>query len=354
MNFEKTWEEFHREKKSSFPLSFVFSLLSYFYLLAYYCRILLYKLGLIKSKRLEARVISVGNITLGGTGKTPMVIYLGERLKDKGENISILTRGYKRQDRERIELRGKISDWKKVGDEPYLLSGKLTGVPIYVHKNRFESGKKALAKYNTRTFILDDGFQHCSLKRDLDIVMIDCLNPFGNLRLFPAGSLREPLSALKRADVFVLNQADKATNVEEITRVLNRYNSDALRVESSYFLESVKDLSDYSLVHTETLRGKRVTAFSGIANSSSFEKTLDQIGTEIVRYFRFPDHFPYREKDILKLEKDSLDSGAKFMLTTEKDAVRIPKIDKLRIPLYVVGIELKITRGEKDFLKLIG
>ncbi|MGB2697829.1 MAG: tetraacyldisaccharide 4'-kinase [Candidatus Zixiibacteriota bacterium] len=354
MNFEKTWEEFQKNKEASFPLSFVLGFLSYFYLLVYYFRVFLYKLGLIKSKRLNARVISVGNITLGGTGKTPMVIYLGERLKGKSENIAILTRGYKRQDRERIEIKGKISDWKKVGDEPHMLSGKLTGVPIFVHKDRYESGKKAQAKYNNRTFILDDGFQHWSLKRDLDIVMIDCLNPFGNGELFPAGLLREPLSALKRADVFVLNQADQVANVDEIKRVLNRYNSDAMRVESSYHLDFIEDFSSHSLIDTETLRGQRIAAFSGIANSSSFEKTLDQIGTGIVRYFRFPDHFPYGEKDILKLEKDSLDSGADCMLTTEKDAVRIPKIDNLRIPLYVVGIKLKISRGEKDFLKLIG
>jgi tetraacyldisaccharide 4'-kinase len=235
-----------------------------------------------------------------------------------------------------------------------MLYSKLGDIPILVHKNRYQSGRKAIAKYNTRTFILDDGFQHWSLKKDLNIVMINCFNPFGNGRLFPAGFLREPLTALKRADVFVLNQANQAANVEEIKRVLNRYNSDALKIESSYILDFIKNFPNHSLVHTEALRGKRVTAFSGIANSTSFEKTLDQLGIDVIRYFRFPDHFPYREKDILKLEKDSLDAGAEAILTTEKDEVRIPKIKNLKIPLYVVGIKLKITRGEKDFLKLLG
>lgn len=354
MNLEKKWEDFHRDKKSFSPLFFAFRLLSYFYLLAYYFRVFLYKLGLIKSRRLDARVISVGNITLGGTGKTPMVIYLSETLKSRGENIAILTRGYKRQDKERIELKDGNCDWKKVGDEPYMLSVKLNSVPIIVHKDRYESAEKTQSKFNTSTFILDDGFQHWSLERDLNIVMIDCLNPFGNLKLFPAGLLREPLSALKRADIFVLNQADQVTNVDEIKRVLNRYNSDAMKIESSYHLDLIKDFSSHSLVATETVRGKKVAAFSGIANSSSFEKTLDHLGMEIVRYFRYPDHFPYGEKDIFKLERDSLNLCADFMLTTEKDEVRIPKIKSLKLPIYVVGIKLKITKGEKDFLKLLG
>jgi len=354
MNFEKKWEDFHRGKKSSSPLSLVFNLLSYLYLLIYYLRVFLYKLGFIKSRRLDARVISVGNITLGGTGKTPMVIYLSTILKGKGENIAILSRGYKRQDRERIELKDRNCDWKKVGDEPYMLFGKVSDIPIFVHRDRYESGKEAQAKYHTTTFILDDGFQHWSLQRDMNVVMIDCLNPFGNYKLFPAGFLREPLSALKRADVFVLNQADQVTNTDEIKRVLNRYNSDAMKVESLYHLDFIRDFSTHSLIDTEILRGKRVAAFSGIANSSSFEKTLDHLGIEIVRYFRYPDHFPYEEKDILKLEKDSLDLGTDFMLTTEKDEVRIPKIKNLKLPIYVVGIKLKITKGEKDFLKLVG
>jgi tetraacyldisaccharide 4'-kinase len=354
MDFEKTWEEFQKNREASFPLSFVLGFLSYFYLLAYYFRVLLYKLGLIKSKRLNARVISVGNITLGGTGKTPMVIYLGERLKGKSENIAILTRGYKRRDKERIELKGEISDWKKVGDEPHMLSSKLGYVPILIHRNRFKSGKKAQVKYNTRTFILDDGFQHWSLKRDIDIVMIDCLNPFGNGKLFPDGSLREPLQALKRAGVFVLNQANQAANVDKIKRVLNRYNPEALMVESIYLLDAISDFKDYTLVDLETLRGKRVVAFSGIASPLSFEKTLDRSGIRIMKHFRFSDHFPYREKDIFKLEEDSLNLGAEALLTTEKDAVRIPKITKLQIPIYVISIKLKITKGEKDFWRVVG
>jgi tetraacyldisaccharide 4'-kinase len=356
MGVQRIWEEYNRKKKSSFTwhlLRLVFNLLSYLFLLAYYLRVFVYRLGLIKLKKLEARVISVGNITLGGSGKTPLVIYIGERLKARGEDFAILTRGYKREGKEIIELKNKGLPCKKTGDEPYMLSGKLHDVPVLVHKNRFETGKEALKKYNTSIFILDDGFQHWRLERDVDIVMIDCLNPFGGDRLFPAGSLREPFSALKRADILVLNRVDQATNMDEIKIVLNRYNPDALKVESLYVLDSVKDFSDDSLVDIETLKDKKAIAFSGIANSFSFEKTLDQLGIKIERHFKFPDHFPYREKEIFKLEGDAINLDADILFTTEKDGVRMPKIDDLKIPIYIVSIKLKITKGEEDFWRIL-
>jgi tetraacyldisaccharide 4'-kinase len=309
---------------------------------------------LIKPKRLEAKIISVGNITLGGTGKTPLVIYIGQRLKSKPENFAILTRGYKRETEEMVELKDKKFAWKDVGDEPYMLSLRLPHVPIFIYKNRFEAGKEALSKYNTKIFVLDDGFQHWELQRDVNIVVIDCLNPFGGGKLFPAGFLREPLTALRRADIFVLNRVDQAANVDEIKRVLNRYNPDALKVETLYLLDSVKDFSDNSLVDVETLKGKKVVAFSGIANPFSFERTLAGSGIVMVRHFKFSDHFPYAEKDILKLEKDSSNLGAEAILTTEKDAVRIPKIDHLKMPLYILGIKLKIVKGEENFWRAMG
>jgi len=357
MDLKKTWQEYNKKRGGSFLvflLRIVLSIFSYVFLLAYYLRVLLYKLKFVKSKKLESKVISVGNITLGGTGKTPLVIYLGEGLKERGEDFAILTRGYKRENKEMMEIKNKRFCWKKVGDEPYMLSARLPDVSIFVNKNRLVAGKKALAEYNVRTLILDDGFQYWNLKRDVNVLMIDCLNPFGGGKIFPAGFLREPLSALKRADIFVLNKADQATNVEEIKRVLNRYNSEALKVESLYLLDSIRCLEDYSFVNPGALRGKSVTAFSGIANSSSFGKTLDQLAVKILMHFEFSDHFPYGEKDILEVEKDSLRLGAQAILTTEKDAVRIPEMDCLRIPLYLVRIKLQITKGEKDFWKTIG
>lgn len=357
MDVEEIWEEHNKKRGGSLPLFLVrtvLRILSYFFLLAYYLRALLYKFKLIKSKRLKAKVISVGNITLGGTGKTPLVIYIGKRLKKQDENFAILTRGYKRKNKKMVEIPGEKVNWQKVGDEPYMLSSELPDVPIFINKNRYRAGKEALRKHKTRIFILDDGFQHWRLERDVNIMMIDCLNPFGGGRLFPAGFLREPLSALKRADLFVLNRVDQVTNIEDIKQVLNKYNPDALKVESLYLLDSIKNFLDNSLVDVEALKGKGVAAFSGIANSLSFEKTLDQLRIKTIKHFEFSDHFPYREEDISKLEEDSLNLGAQAILTTEKDAVRIPKVKHLRIPLYVIKIKLKMTKGEENFWKAVG
>lgn len=357
MSIDTIWTDYRRKREASLPWLFlrvVFGALSYLVLLGYYLLAFLYRSGLIKTKTLKAKVISVGNITLGGTGKTPLVLCIAEYLKSTGENFAVLTRGYKRKSKRMIELGGRKLPWEKVGDEPYMLSLKLSGVPIFIHKNRFEAGKKALSRHNIKTFILDDGFQHWQLQRDVDIVIIDCLNPFGAGRVFPAGYLREPLAASRRADVFVLNRVDQATNVDKIKRVLNRYNPEALMVESIYLLDAVHDFKDYSLVDPEGLKGKRFVAFSGIANPFSFEKTLDGSGIKIMKHFRFSDHFPYRAKDISRLEKNALNSGAEALLTTQKDGVRIPEIRELQIPIYVVSIKLKITRGEKDFWRVVG
>jgi len=357
MSIQKIWSEPYGKRESFRAVSFwklIFSALSYLFLLVYYLRVLLHRWGFIKTKKLKARVISVGNITLGGTGKTPLVIYLGERLREKDVNFAILTRGYRRKSRKMIELKDQEFSWKEAGDEPYLLSGKLPNVPLFIHKNRVEAGREALSKHSVGMLILDDGFQHWRLHRDVDIVVIDCLNPFGAGRLFPAGYLREPLTALRRADVFVLNRVDQAANIEEITKVLNRYNPGALRVESVYLLDSIRNSSDRSLVDTEALKGKRVVALSGIANPFSFEKTLNSSGIKIVKHFKFPDHFPYTEEDIVKLQRDSLNLGTEAILTTEKDAVRIPGISPLRIPVHVVNVRLKITKGEEDFWRVVG
>ena len=357
MSIQKIWSECYRKRESSLALSFwrlIFGALSYLFLLVYYLRVLLRRWGLSKSRKLDATVISVGNITMGGTGKTPLVMYIGERLREKGADLAILTRGYRRQSKKMIELKDQNFSWKEVGDEPFLLSGKLPNVPVFIQKNRFEAGSKALSKHGVKMLILDDGFQHWRLHRDVDIVVIDCLNPFGGKRLFPAGYLREPLTALRRADVFVLNRADHAANIEEITRVLNRYNPGALKCESVYLLESVRDFTDHSLVDAETLKGKRAVAFSGIANPFSFERTLKSSGIKIVKHFKFSDHFPYAEKDIIRLQEDSMKLGAEVILTTEKDAVRIPDIRPLRIPVNVIGVRLKITKGEEDFWRVVG
>jgi tetraacyldisaccharide 4'-kinase len=335
-------------------LKLFFYILSVFYGLGYHFRVLLYQSGVVKPKKLNAKVISIGNITLGGTGKTPLVIYLSQKLKEKKIKVAILIRGYKGRKKELTELveenKNKIP-WSEVGDEPYLLASRLYDVPVVVSKDRSASGVCAEKKYRAEVLVLDDGFQHWKLSRNLDIVVIDSTNPFGNSKLFPAGILREPLSSLKRADILVLNKADQILNKEDLIQILRAYNQNAPIIESVYAINSIERLLGHSLIEEKHLEGKKCLAFSGIGNPISFEKSLKRLKVEVLKHHRFPDHFFYQKKDILNLEKKAQKLGADFMITTEKDSVRIPMMNELKIPIYVFKIDLVITKGEEIFWK---
>jgi tetraacyldisaccharide 4'-kinase len=353
--FEKTREG---KKILSFYswLKLFFYILSVFYGIGYHFRVLLYQSGMVKPKKLEAKVISIGNVTLGGTGKTPLVIYLSQKLKEKELKVAILTRGYKRKKKGLVELVGENKNriaWTGVGDEPYLLASRLHDVPVIVSKNRRASGAYAERKYPAEVLVLDDGFQHWKLSRDLDIVVIDAANPFGNSKLFPAGILREPLSSLKRADIFVLNKTDQVSSKQNLIHMLKSYNQDAPIVESEYKIKSIERWFDHSLVEKKNLEGKKCLAFSGIGNPVSFEKSLKLLNVEVLKHHKFPDHFFYQKKELLNLEKETQELSADFMITTEKDSIRIPMMSELEIPIYVFKIDLVITKGEEIFWKKI-
>ena len=321
-----------------------------------FIRRFLYRIGVYKQKRLKAEVISVGNVTAGGTGKTPLVVYLGEALKIKDRKVVVLSRGYKRKSKAMFDLNERTlvkASWEEVGDEPYLMSRRLTDIPIIVTKHRTISGPYAIEKYAAEILILDDGFQHIKLKRDLDILLIDSTNPFGNGKLLPAGILREPLSALRRADIFVLTKTDQLSNIEKLKKFLGGYNSKAPVVESVYRLRSIEKLSDALAIDPRELENKRALAFSGIGNPESFGNSLKQQKLNVLKHRIFPDHFIYRTKDILSLMEEAGNLGVDFMITTEKDSVRIPKINTQGITVYVFKIDLKITSGEEVFLRMI-
>lgn len=344
------------DQKQPLSVKLLLSFFSMLYGFACYLRLSLYRLGVIQPKKMNAKVISVGNITAGGTGKTPLVIYLSEALKTKGWKVAVLSRGYKRKNKALFDLNEKTfakASWGEVGDEPYLLSKRLIDIPIIVTKHRTISGPYAVEKYGTEILILDDGFQHLKLKRDLDILVIDCTNPFGNGKLLPAGILREPLSALKRADVFVLTKTDQIPEVEKLKEFLVGYNSKAPVVESVYRVRSIRKISDGSTIELKELENKKTLAFSGIGNPESFGNSIKQHKIDILKHRIFPDHFLYRPKDILSLMEESRNLDVDFMITTEKDSVRIPKINTQGIPVYVFRIDLKITGGEEVFLRMI-
>ncbi len=298
-------------------------------------------------------MVSVGNITAGGTGKTPLVIYLARKLKERNRKVAILTRGYKRESQQMVELTSENKagiPWQDVGDEPYLLAGRLPHVPVMVGKHRAVCGKHAVEKFGSEILLLDDGFQHLKLFRNLDVVVIDSTNPFGNGRLLPAGILREPISSLKRADVFVLTKTDQTSDRDELIGLLESLNPKAPVVQSVHQTVGMTDLFDGSLTDPKDLRSGKAFIFSGIGNPLSFEKTLGQLNIKILTHRIFPDHFRYKEKDAEDLMAQAQAAGADFIITTEKDSVRIPLVKQPGIPLYALRIDLRVTSGEELLL----
>jgi tetraacyldisaccharide 4'-kinase len=290
--------------------------------------------------QLNAKVISVGNITLGGTGKTVLVEYIAKHLKQQGHKVAILTRGYKR----------KFTDYKIMADEPYMLAKKLEGTPVIVDANRIRAGSQTINRYGVDTLILDDGFQQWKIKKDLEIATIDATYPFGNHYLIPRGILREPISSLRRADIFVLTKTNLNTDIDSLKEFLSKLNPEADIMESShkpvcfYNLYKPKESQDLDI-----FKGKTVTLFSGIASPGSFENLIRGLDINIGLSFRFADHYPYKKEDLDKIIKSSKEKNIDTIITTEKDAVRVYDVLPLEKAVYSSEISvLKIALEIKD------
>lgn len=328
-------------------LPFFLSLISFFYGLFQRIRVWLYEKGLMARKRLNCRVISVGNITVGGTGKTPSVIAIAKAGVKKGLKVAILTRGYKG----RVKGVSLVSDGlnilldcKDAGDESYLMAKKLTGIPIIKGKDRYISGQLGMERFSPEIFILDDGFQHLKLHRDIDILLIDCLNPFGNGYIFPRGILREPLDALKRADLVVLTKVDDTKKREWIMDKVRQYNHSA-QIFFGYYrpLDLISTKGDIMTVGN--IIGKGLFIFSGLANPSSFRLILERVGATIIGELTYPDHFYYSKKDIDEIKEKAGALMADFIVTTEKDIVRV-NAHGLKTEIWALRIEFVIEDEE--------
>ena len=322
---------------------------SLLYLAALKSKELLFAVSLLKKRQLPAKVISVGNITLGGTGKTPHVLYLAGVLKDK--NLAVITRGYARKNARKIIFSKEEMSPEVLGDEPFLLASELSGVPVVVSKDRFAAGLAAVEKYSAKTLILDDGFQRrVALARDLDIVLVDSMNPFGNGRLFPSGILREPKSALSAAEVIILTKCD-AAETTELEAEVRRLNPGALIVKSRYAPDLPVNIRDNSQkLRLEEISGKRVAALSGVGSPEYFEKILAGFGPKQLVPVRFLDHHYYSSADISKI--DRLASSCDLIITTEKDAVKLVNklLPETKLPAYVLPVRVKIVSGEAELL----
>ena len=304
-----------------------------------------YNHHLIKINQVGCPVISVGNITMGGTGKTPMVHFLTETLLKKDYRVAILSRGYKRNDTANLPLVVSngvhvLSNQKEAGDEPYLLARKNPGAVVIVDANRVRAGLSAIQRFKTNMIILDDGFSHRNLYRDLDLVMIDVLNPFGYGHLIPRGLLREPISALRRADAIILTRTCHNKEYPEIQEMLERYQIKQPVFRFSLCPTRLTNLSTNKETLLDNPQDKWI-ACSGIGQPKSFANTLQDIGLSICEHVIFPDHHPYKPIDIEYFRVLMKQNKARGVITTEKDAVKIiPLLKPIDTEWFSIGIEL--------------
>src|SRR5574341_398304 len=327
----------------------ILRILSFLYLCGYWLRKLFYQIGILRSVRLRIPVMSVGNLTWGGTGKTPLVIYLASHLEKSGLSVVILTRGYKRKSKEQIVLDQetlKAMSWQTCGDEPYLICQSLQNTTVVINARRYKAARWAEENLNPEVFILDDGFQHWKLHRDLDIVLIDSQNPFGNGRLQPWGILREPLKALSRADLVILSKVSGKDISTELRQKVSPYYQGEI-LQTRYKLSSIRELEAGQELVLRDLKRKKLLVFCGIGNPDSFYSLLEQSELRVGKKLSFPDHYSYDKFDFLTLEKDGLKIGADYLATTAKDRLKIPANLQLQIPLLIFEIEVEVISEEK-------
>ena len=357
-----------RQDKRAAVARIVLLLLSGVFRVAIKLRRILYDARILRDSTLGVQVIAVGNLTVGGTGKTPVVEKFARELQNQGRTVAILSRGYRskpppltrrlvnklllRDDftPPRIVSDGKslLLDSETAGDEPYMLASNLKDVVVLVDKDRVKSGRYAIEKFGCDTLLLDDGFQYWKLAgRRRDIVLIDCQAPFGNERLLPRGTLREPPSHLARASTIFITKSDGQT--EALRKRIAKYNPTAGIIECIHQPLYFEDVFTGEQQGLELLKGRRVASLSGIAQPESFEKSLARLGAELVYAKRFADHHRFTQQEVLNVINRSKKRQAEMILTTQKDAVRFPKIDRRDLPIYFMRVEIKILTGAKDF-----
>ena len=329
----------------------------------------LYNFRILRDSALGVQVIAIGNLTAGGTGKTPVVEKFARELQDAGRKVAILSRGYRSKPaplherlvnklllRDDITPPKIVSDGKSLlldsetaGDEPYMLASNLRDVVVLVDKDRVKAGRFAIDKFGCDTLLLDDGFQYWKLMgRRRDVVLIDHQQPFGNNgKLLPRGTLREPPSHLSRAHNIFITKSNGDT--EELRSKIAKYNPKASVIECVHSPLYFEDVFTGEQAGLHLLKGRKIAALSGIALPVSFEESLIALGGDLVYSKRFVDHHRFTQQEILNVINRGKTRLADFIVTTQKDAVRFPKIDRRDLPIYFMRVEIKILKGAKNF-----
>jgi tetraacyldisaccharide 4'-kinase len=312
----------------------------------------LYARGLLKCRRLECPVVSVGNLTVGGTGKTPAVELAVRTLTELGRRPAVVSRGYGRRthgvqivaDAASIRL-----DAEEGGDEPFLLARRLPGVPVVVGGNRYEAARHALERFGVTAIVLDDAFQHRTLGKDVEIVMARARAPWGNGRLLPGGPLREPLAALGRADLIVVTGARGAEDIAEVAETARTHAPGTPVLAARHVPTECWEGGPVKDVPLESLLGKRLVAFAGIGAPDGFRRTLHELGVAEAGFTRFADHHWYSREQLRALDAQAAASGADGLVTTEKDWVRLRRLPPVKRPVYVIGVRLALLSGEDEW-----
>ena len=333
-----------------------------------------YRCRLKSVRKLPCFVISVGNITVGGTGKSPMVLYLAKMLRGMGYDLAVLSRGYRGAAEKSGGLvsdgQGLLMAAEAAGDEPFMLARTLLadGVPVMVGQDRFRSGMQAVGHFRPHVVLMDDGFQHRRLHRDLDIVLMDGQRPLGNGYLFPRGTLREPPAALRRADLVVMTRCDRASskgqqnsldllkNVAPTRPVFRTRHQPRLYASVSKAGPADRVQSGQSAgppTPEQILSQKRVYAFSGIARNSDFRHTLESLGADLTGFKSFPDHYQYTAADFKLLHSAALDRNTDCFVTTEKDYCRFGSNLELPADLIVIGVRIDFGDQAESFRKTV-
>ena len=361
-----------REGGRANALKFVLGGFSHLYERAVQARLGLYRRRILRPQELGCPVVSVGNLTVGGTGKTPVAEMLARELQKRGRRVAILSRGYKSVPRPFMQrLRNKLFkhrdlfpprivsdghsvllDSRRAGDEPHMLAKNLPGVCVLVDKDRVKSGLHALRHFNSDILLLDDGLQYQRLRHRIDIVLVDRQSPFGNEHLLPRGTLREPPANLRRASYIIVTKSGPAPDEALLAR-LRKLNRTAAIIECNHAPRHWQDIKTGEKFPLDHLRGRHVGAMSGLARPESFEEGVHQLGATVEITKAFADHHRFTKKEILRFlewcDRRSLDA----LVTTEKDAVRFPDIDNPAVPMLFLRVEIEILRGREHWEDLL-
>jgi tetraacyldisaccharide 4'-kinase len=342
------------------PFSYLFSAIVRLRLFLYSHRFIF------RDKPLDCLILVVGNLTVGGTGKTPVVERFTKELLAKGKKVAILSRGYKSKEEPKPSFWARL--WKKdqsppkivsdgeqvlldseeAGDEPFMLATNLPGAIVLADKDRVKAGRFAIDNFQADALILDDGFQYLPLKGTLNLLLVDQTNPFGNRCLLPRGILREPVRHLSRASYVFLTKSEVEPELE-LLQTIRKYNKKAEIIRCVHKPQFFKEINGGQIKPLDLLREAYVGVFCGIASPRGFEQLILRMSGEMRFRRRFLDHYRYEVEELDRLFLQAKNAGADIMVTTEKDAVRIPLGYKPIIPLYYVRMEIEIIEGFEDF-----